>query len=37
VSTAYIAGGSDPAAIFDFGANGKSDVSYTSLWLHGNY
>jgi hypothetical protein len=23
-------------AIFDFGANGKSDVSFTSLWLHGN-
>ena len=37
VSAIYIANGSTWGAIFDFGANGKSDVSYTSLWLHGNY
>jgi hypothetical protein len=37
LSKNYIADGSESGAIFDFGANGKSDVSYTSLWLHGNY
>jgi hypothetical protein len=37
VSAIYIADGSKWGAIFDFGRNGKSDVSYTSLWLHGNY
>jgi hypothetical protein len=37
VSAIYIANGSTLGAIFDFGANGKSDVSFTSLWLHGNY
>jgi hypothetical protein len=36
-SAIYIADGSKWGAIFDFGQNGKSDVSYTSLWLHGNY
>jgi hypothetical protein len=37
LSKNYIADGSSTGAIFDFGANGKSDVSYTSLWLQGNY
>jgi hypothetical protein len=37
LSKNYIADGSENGAIFDFGANGKSDVSYTSLWAHGNY
>jgi hypothetical protein len=37
VSKNYLADSSESGAIFDFGANGKSDLSYTSLWLHGNY
>jgi hypothetical protein len=37
LSKNYIADGSEAGAIFDFGSNGKSDVSYTSLWAHGNY
>jgi hypothetical protein len=37
VSRAYISADSNTACIFTFGSNGKSDVSYTSLWAHGNY
>ncbi|MBN2573706.1 MAG: hypothetical protein JXP73_04010, partial [Deltaproteobacteria bacterium] len=37
LSKNYIADGSESGAIFDFGPKGKSDVSYTTLWLHGNY
>ena len=37
LSKNYIADGSESGAIFDFGDNGKTDVSYTSLWVHGNY
>jgi hypothetical protein len=37
VSKNFIGDGSAAGAIFDFGDKGKADVSYTSLWLHGNY
>jgi hypothetical protein len=37
VSAIYIADGSKWGAIFDFGAKGKADVAYTSLWATGNY
>jgi hypothetical protein len=37
LSKNYVADGSDNGAILDFGPNGKSDVSYTSLWATGNY
>ncbi len=37
VSSAYIGTDSNTPSIFSFGSNGKSDVSYTSLWWHGNY
>src|SRR5512137_2720261 len=37
LSKNYIADGSESGAIFDFGDKGKSDISYTSLWLHGNF
>ena len=37
LSKNYLADGSESGAIFDFGKNGKADVSFTSLWLHGNY
>jgi hypothetical protein len=37
LSKNYIADGSESGAIFDFGDKGKADISYTSLWSHGNY
>jgi hypothetical protein len=37
LSKNYLADGSESGAIFDFGDKGKSDISYTSLWLHGNF
>ena len=37
VSTTYIGTDSNAPSIFQFGSSGKSDVSYTSLWWHGNY
>ncbi len=37
LSKSYIGDGSNQGAIFSFGGNGKSDVSYTSLWATGNY
>ena len=37
ISDTYMCSGGGGACIYDFGTNGKSDVSYTSLWLHGNY
>ena len=37
VSTTYIGTDSNTPSIFQFGSSGKSDVSYTSLWWHGNY
>ena len=37
VSTTYIGTSSDTPSIYTFGSNGKSDVSYTSLWWQGNY
>jgi hypothetical protein len=37
ISNTYMCSGNNGACIFDFGTNGKSDVSYTTLWLHGNY
>lgn len=37
ISDTYMCTGGNGACIFDFGPNGKSDVSYKSLWLHGNY
>ena len=37
VSTTYIGTSSNTPSIYTFGSSGKSDVSYTSLWWHGNY
>jgi hypothetical protein len=37
ISNTYMCFGGGGGCIYDFSANGKSDVSYTSLWLHGNY
>lgn len=37
ISAAYVSTNSDKAGIFAFGASGTADVSYTSLWAHGNY
>jgi len=37
VSAAYVSTDSDTPGIFAFGSNGTADVSYTSLWAHGNY
>ena len=37
VSTTYVGTDSNTPSIFQFGGSGKSDVSYTSLWWHGNY
>ena len=37
VSQAVVGTDSNTASIYQFGDNGKADVSYTSLWAHGNY
>jgi hypothetical protein len=37
VSLAYLGSGSDTPCIFELGANGQSDVAYTTLWWHANY
>ena len=37
ISNTYMCFGGGAGCIYDFSAKGKSDVSYTSLWLHGNY
>jgi hypothetical protein len=37
VSSTYIGTDSNTPSIYTFGSSGKSDVSYTSLWWHGNY
>jgi hypothetical protein len=37
VSSAYVGTNSDTPSIFQFGSNGQSDVSYTTLWWQGNY
>lgn len=37
VTKTYLGTDSNTSCIFTFGSNGKSDVSYTSLWAHGNY
>jgi hypothetical protein len=37
VSQVVVGADSNIASIYQFGSDGKSDVSYTSLWAHGNY
>jgi hypothetical protein len=37
VSQVLVGTDSDTASIYRFGDDGQADVSYTSLWAHGNY
>ena len=37
VSTPYFGSGSEKPAIFEMSSAAKTDVAYTTLWLHGNY
>lgn len=37
ISSTYMCFGSGGSCVYYFGSSSKSDVSYTSLWAHGNY